>query len=194
MKLSGLKPRAVYHYTVSNGAGGAASAMYNFTAPYSSADVTEMKPTKIGAFRADDHKLRFNVFSSFIGLMIFDCAGIFGDMGVYTHNNMANLLEDHQAGKIDVLLHMGDHAYNMGDHADARGDGYMNAYQKVLTQVANSQSSLPRPHFSRCRCRCRCRCRHGPSVCIQYSRLCCRSHPVHRPIPSLKRAASLALF
>ena len=30
---------------------------------------------------------------------------------------------------------MGDHAYNIGDGGDARGDGYMNAYQKVLTRV-----------------------------------------------------------
>eukprot|EP01051_Picozoa_sp_SAG22_P018440 SAG22_NODE_3105_length_1938_cov_1.647635_1_plen_535_part_10 len=109
VKLSGLKPRAMYHYSVHSGAaGGVASAMFNFTAPYASPDVSEGKPTKIG---------------------------IFGDMGVYTHNNMGNLLNDYQKGEIDVLLHMGDHAYNMGDKADARGDGYMNAYQKVLTQV-----------------------------------------------------------
>jgi hypothetical protein len=39
--------------------------------------------------------------------------GMYGDMGVSEFNNMANLLNDCQSGKIDVFVHMGDHCYNM---------------------------------------------------------------------------------
>ena len=59
--------------------------------------------------------------------------GIFGDMGVFEYNNMGNLLDDYTAGKIDLIVHMGDHAYDMEDGSSERGDGYMNAYSKVLT-------------------------------------------------------------
>ena len=39
--------------------------------------------------------------------------GMYGDMGVSEYNNMANLLNDCQSGKIDVFAHMGDHCYDM---------------------------------------------------------------------------------
>mmetsp|Transcript_13081 Transcript_13081/g.29024 ORF Transcript_13081/g.29024 Transcript_13081/m.29024 type:complete len:569 (-) Transcript_13081:14-1720(-) len=60
---------------------------------------------------------------------------IFGDMGVYQYNNMGNMLGDIENGMIDAVVHLGDHAYNIAEEDGRRGDGYMNAYQQLLTQV-----------------------------------------------------------
>eukprot|EP00940_MAST-03C_sp_MAST-3C-sp2_P002901 g2901.t1 len=60
---------------------------------------------------------------------------IFGDMGVYSYNNMANLERDVDAGTIDAIVHMGDHAYNIAEANGARGDGYLNAFQRVISRV-----------------------------------------------------------
>eukprot|EP00036_Acanthoecidae_sp_10tr_P015395 CAMPEP_0206286198 /NCGR_PEP_ID=MMETSP0106_2-20121207/480_1 /ASSEMBLY_ACC=CAM_ASM_000206 /TAXON_ID=81532 /ORGANISM="Acanthoeca-like sp., Strain 10tr" /LENGTH=610 /DNA_ID=CAMNT_0053716719 /DNA_START=44 /DNA_END=1873 /DNA_ORIENTATION=- len=58
---------------------------------------------------------------------------IFGDMGAYSWNNMANLQHDCvETEAADVIVHMGDHCYNIGGYDDRRGDGYMNSYSKVL--------------------------------------------------------------
>eukprot|EP00658_Telonema_sp_P-2_P036281 TRINITY_DN2627_c0_g1_i2.p1 TRINITY_DN2627_c0_g1~~TRINITY_DN2627_c0_g1_i2.p1 ORF type:complete len:362 (-),score=81.73 TRINITY_DN2627_c0_g1_i2:331-1416(-) len=54
-------------------------------------------------------------------------------MGHSHYNDMGNLKEDCAAGKIDTILHMGDHAYDMGNGGDKRGDAYMNAYQPALS-------------------------------------------------------------
>ena len=59
---------------------------------------------------------------------------MFGDMGVYAWNNMGNLKSDCDAGVIDAVVHIGDHAYNEGDADERRGDGYMNMYQPIVTQ------------------------------------------------------------
>ena len=56
--------------------------------------------------------------------------GTYGDMGHSHHNNMQNLLDDCTSGKIDGIVHMGDHAYDLGFSGDRRGDAYMNAYQR----------------------------------------------------------------
>ena len=53
---------------------------------------------------------------------------VFGDMGVYNWNNMANMEQDLQNGMLDAVFHIGDHAYNLGAENDQRGDGYMQAY------------------------------------------------------------------
>lgn len=58
----------------------------------------------------------------------------YGDMGHSHYNNMENMLEDCRAGRIDAILHMGDHAYNLGYSGDRRGDAYMNALQPLLAQ------------------------------------------------------------
>lgn len=60
---------------------------------------------------------------------------IFGDMGVYTHNNMGNMLDDMQGGLIDAVIHLGDHAYNIAQEDGRRGDGYMNGYQPLLSSI-----------------------------------------------------------
>ena len=53
----------------------------------------------------------------------------FGDMGVYPHNNMDLLARE------DVAFHVhgGDHAYQLSSDGGLRGDGYMLAWEGVLT-------------------------------------------------------------
>ena len=59
---------------------------------------------------------------------------MFGDMGVYSWNNMGNLVRDCESEEIDAVVHIGDHAYNEGDNDERRGDGYMQAYQRILSR------------------------------------------------------------
>ena len=70
--------------------------MYSFKSGYSSADEAAGQPTKVA---------------------------IFGDMGVYSWNNMGNMLADTKNGEIDLVIQMGDHCYNIGGDDDRRGDG-----------------------------------------------------------------------
>eukprot|EP01063_Lacrimia_lanifica_P041255 TRINITY_DN9584_c0_g1_i2.p2 TRINITY_DN9584_c0_g1~~TRINITY_DN9584_c0_g1_i2.p2 ORF type:complete len:359 (+),score=147.94 TRINITY_DN9584_c0_g1_i2:220-1296(+) len=56
-------------------------------------------------------------------------------MGVYPWNNMGNLEEDRKGGRIDAVVHLGDHAYNIAQNDGRRGDGYMNGYQRLLAAV-----------------------------------------------------------
>lgn len=57
--------------------------------------------------------------------------GIFGDMGVFPVNNMDVL---HNDSSISLVVHMGDHAYQMSSDDGAHGDGYMIAWEGVLTK------------------------------------------------------------
>ena len=59
----------------------------------------------------------------------------FGDMGHSHYNNMQSLKDDAAAGLIDVVVHMGDHAYDLGNANDRRGDAYMNAWQLALSSL-----------------------------------------------------------
>lgn len=45
---------------------------------------------------------------------------------------MTNLKEDCEAGVIDAIVMLGDHAYDMGSADGLRGDAYMNAFQPTL--------------------------------------------------------------
>jgi len=101
IKLSEMKPKAKYSYTVqSGGAGSVPSAQFSFRAPYSEG------VTKIA---------------------------LYGDMGVYTWNNMQNLLEDViQNETSDLIIHAGDHCYNEGDSDELRADAYMQAFEQVI--------------------------------------------------------------
>ena len=72
---------------------------------------------------------------------------IFGDMGVYHHNNMANLLEDCRSGDSDAIVHMGDHAYNIGEDDEARGNGYMQAYDRVLSDAHEALEDVGKNGF-----------------------------------------------
>jgi len=72
---------------------------------------------------------------------------LYGDAGHSKFNMMGNLKHDCDAGTIDALLHMGDHAYNLGMADNRRGDAYLNAFQPVLSQclwvpvIGNHESS-----------------------------------------------------
>lgn len=106
VKFSSLVPRTQYSYKVkSGGANTTWSGDFSFRSPYSSADGKETR------------------------------VAIFGDMGVYTWNNMANMAADVADQEIDMVVHIGDHCYNIGGSDDRRGDGYMQAYQGVVGQV-----------------------------------------------------------
>lgn len=59
----------------------------------------------------------------------------YGDMGHSRYNCMNNLRLDVAAGLVDVVVHMGDHCYDIGEADDRRGDAYMNAFQPLLTQL-----------------------------------------------------------
>lgn len=105
VRLSGLQPHARYSYQVQSGSEGAAlSDTFSFRAPYGE-----------GETRID----------------------IFGDMGIYTWNNMEWLLKDCNSGSdtaADLIVHMGDHAYNEGEGDERRADAYMSGYQATLSQ------------------------------------------------------------
>ena len=47
---------------------------------------------------------------------------IYGDMGHSKYNPMENLKNACETGKIDFIVHMGDHAYDLGGATDKRGD------------------------------------------------------------------------
>eukprot|EP01065_Artemidia_motanka_P019005 TRINITY_DN2242_c0_g1_i1.p1 TRINITY_DN2242_c0_g1~~TRINITY_DN2242_c0_g1_i1.p1 ORF type:complete len:772 (+),score=296.86 TRINITY_DN2242_c0_g1_i1:54-2318(+) len=60
---------------------------------------------------------------------------IYGDMGVYSYNNMQQLYDDCVVNEdVDFVVHMGDHAYNEGDSDERRADGYFNAFQETIAQ------------------------------------------------------------
>ena len=109
VKLSGLEPRARYHYNVRSGGSDTVnttlSDTFSFRAPYSSADGGKT------------------------------VANVWGDMGVFSWNNMENLQRDIDAEAVDLLIHLGDLAYNEGDDDERRGDGFMSAFQPVLASV-----------------------------------------------------------
>ena len=77
-------------------------------------------------------------------------------MGVFTFNNMANLCATdpriHRQTRLtpirccadndtvvhesaDLIVHMGDHAYNEGDGDERRADGYLQAYQQTIANT-----------------------------------------------------------
>jgi len=59
----------------------------------------------------------------------------YGDMGHSHFNCMQNVKDDVANGLIDLVVHMGDHCYNLGMANDRRGDAYMNAWQPALTTL-----------------------------------------------------------
>ena len=103
IKFAGLKAGQRYQYKVRSGLpGGTWSATFVFRGPVSS---EKAAPTRWAAY---------------------------GDMGHSHYNCMDNVRQDCAAGKIDAVLHMGDHAYDMGNGGDRRGDAYMNAFQPAI--------------------------------------------------------------
>jgi hypothetical protein len=109
VKLRGLAARVRYHYRVR--CGGPWSDTFGFVAPPSSDKLGTVHPNRSTRI------------------------AVFGDMGVFSWNNMGNLRRLAERGMLDALAHIGDHSYNLMQDDDRRGDGYMNAYQPVLTQL-----------------------------------------------------------
>eukprot|EP01048_Picozoa_sp_COSAG05_P013643 COSAG05_NODE_1472_length_4791_cov_13.982413_1_plen_115_part_10 len=61
---------------------------------------------------------------------------LYGDMGVYTWNNMQNLYEETTLNQTsDLIIHGGDHCYNEGDDDERRADAYMQAFEKTLANT-----------------------------------------------------------
>jgi hypothetical protein len=61
---------------------------------------------------------------------------LYGDMGVYSWNNMQNLWEETvQNETADLIIHAGDHCYNEGDDDEHRADAYMQAFEKTIANV-----------------------------------------------------------
>lgn len=97
IRFGDLSPRAAYEYKVRSGAPNAPwSQVFSFRAPYGPSAVTAEKPTRVN---------------------------IYGDMGNTAGNNMGNLLADCEDGSADLIVHMGDHCYNLGDANDRHGVG-----------------------------------------------------------------------
>jgi hypothetical protein len=61
---------------------------------------------------------------------------LYGDMGVYTWNNMQNLYEDVVLNETsDLIIQAGDHCYNEGDSDEMRADAYMQAFEQTLANA-----------------------------------------------------------
>ena len=59
-----------------------------------------------------------------------------GDLGIYSYTPFTNLLADLASPTPPrFFLHLGDHAYNIAMGGGARGDGYMEGWQPVLSQL-----------------------------------------------------------
>ena len=104
--LTGLLPATTYFYRVASGAPGAVwSAWLEHTT------------------RDPAAPLRF---------------AIAGDVGPYPVNHfdlVANASVARDATRIDFLVHMGDHAYQMSSDDGARGDLYLIAFEAALTRL-----------------------------------------------------------
>ncbi len=76
---------------------------------------------------------------------------LYGDMGVYSWNNMENLHQDTVGddATMDLIIHAGDHCYNEGDSDEKRADAYMQAFEKTIANVPwMPVVSLPDPTYS----------------------------------------------
>lgn len=60
---------------------------------------------------------------------------LYGDMGIYSWNNLANLKSDNDMELADLIIHAGDHCYNEGDLDEKRADGYMQAFEQTIANI-----------------------------------------------------------
>eukprot|EP01063_Lacrimia_lanifica_P012492 TRINITY_DN19154_c0_g1_i1.p1 TRINITY_DN19154_c0_g1~~TRINITY_DN19154_c0_g1_i1.p1 ORF type:complete len:700 (+),score=165.83 TRINITY_DN19154_c0_g1_i1:37-2136(+) len=76
---------------------------------------------------------------------------LYADMGVFVtesggfpkvpslpapaQHNIGNVMDDVAAGRVDWVIHSGDHAYEFEVNGGARGDGYMDAYSALLAHA-----------------------------------------------------------
>jgi hypothetical protein len=104
--LTGLAPATTYYYRVASGAAGAIwSDWYSY--------------------RTRDPAATLRI-------------AIAGDVGPYPVNHfdlIANASTATDETRVDLLLHMGDHAYQMSSDDGARGDLYLLAFEAALTRL-----------------------------------------------------------
>ncbi|UJR10227.1 hypothetical protein I4U23_014440 [Adineta vaga] len=60
---------------------------------------------------------------------------VYGDMGKDNAQSMARLQEETQAGHFDLILHVGDMAYDMNDDNARYGDQYMNSIESIAGYI-----------------------------------------------------------
>ena len=131
VRFGGLAPRTRYYYRVKGPAAADRwSALRSFRSAYSgAADGAAGAETRIA---------------------------IFGDVAVARYNNFANLEADCATGRVDAIVVMGDHAYDLGGTDDRRGDAYMNAFGRTLgscpwVPIVGNHEALDGDHYNRYR-------------------------------------------
>ncbi len=106
VRLAGLAPGTLYNYTVGDApSGGAQSAAYAFSTP----PTADWSPT----------------------------LAVYGDMGI-TPNGRATmpwLLRDAAAGALDVVVHIGDVAYDLQTNAGQVGDDFMTMIEPLAAST-----------------------------------------------------------
>ena len=60
---------------------------------------------------------------------------VYGDMGVTNHVALPKVTQETEKGVIDMILHVGDIAYNMDEQLGVQGDMFMNLIQPVASRV-----------------------------------------------------------
>ncbi|XP_075261962.1 acid phosphatase type 7-like isoform X2 [Convolutriloba macropyga] len=60
---------------------------------------------------------------------------IYGDLGVMNHVSVPKLIQDVETGVYDMVLHIGDLAYDMYERNGIQGDLFMNLVQPIATKV-----------------------------------------------------------
>lgn len=122
------------HWESATGITNVYDAPYDKTYNFHFVKLTGLKPGETYSYRVKSGGSEWSPIHSFTQVKEEGPtrAAIFGDMGVFAYNNMQNMADDAAAGRIEGIIHMGDHAYNMAEKSGTRGDGYMNAFSKLL--------------------------------------------------------------
>jgi hypothetical protein len=58
---------------------------------------------------------------------------LFGDMGLYPFNNIGNVLSDLNSGELDMIVHLGDVAYNEAMSGGFRGDAWYFCMEEIVS-------------------------------------------------------------
>ncbi len=60
---------------------------------------------------------------------------VFGDFGLVNSRSLPRLLNDTAAGRFDMVIHVGDIAYNLQDDNGRVGDGFLNMVQPISAAI-----------------------------------------------------------
>jgi len=132
--LAGLRERTEYEYRVRSGAAGSAaggwSAWKRFRSLYSDGVTRLAMYGDMGVFPATEQLPKG---------FCADRTRLCGPTAA--RNNIGNLIDDVAAGRIDWVVHSGDHAYEFEENdrnvvvKGSRGDGYMDSYEALLAHA-----------------------------------------------------------